>query len=416
VVTQLLKIKICAVSFILSISILVSGNSATALTQEQLEREAMMDKITSHSNGIDFLEKITFFGDMRLRWGVKNRDKSNSSSPSKINQDTERVRLRFRTGAKFHIDKELDMVFRISTGGVGSFNSGNQTLGSGLDKKDISLDQAYVSWSPNAWTIEGGKVKNRFMYSKMIFDSDLTFEGLTEVYKTSLGGNTLQLIGGQYFIEQNSRTTTTDSSNIMLWALQAQLHSTTKIGKTKLALGFYAYDGLRGSPLDNDNGYDTGQRNSMNSGYLLTDMKILDLMMELGTPFGSLYGKLFYEYAINTAENADVTAANTIDSDLDDAYQVGFRYGFKNVKKSGEWQGKFIYRKIEQNAVLSAFNDSTFHEGGTNAKGIQAGLKYQIRNGVQASYTFWDTENERNAVGNLPYDVQMHHLDLKFNF
>jgi hypothetical protein len=154
----------------------------------------------------------------------------------------------------------------------------------------------------------------------------------------------------------------------------------------------------------------------MNSSYLLTDMEVLDLMLELGTPIGSLYGKIFYEYAINTAENADVTAANTIASDLDDAYQVGFRYGYKNVKKSGEWQGKFIYRKIEQNAVLSAFNDSNFHEGGTNAKGIQAGLKYQIRNGVQASYTFWDTENERNTVGDLPYDVQMHHLDLNFNF
>ena len=413
---QLLKIKICAISFILSIFILALGNSATALTQEQLEKEAMMEKISSHAKRVEFLEKITFFGDIRLRWEVKNRDKSNSSSPSKINQDTERARLRFRTGAKFHIDKELDMVFRISTGGVGSFNSGNQTLGSGLDKKDISLDQAYVSWSPNAWTIEGGKVKNRFMYSKMIFDSDLTFEGLTEVYKTNLGGNTLQLIGGQYFIEQNSRTTTTDSSNIMLWALQGQLHSTTKIGKTKLALAYYAYDGLRGSPLDNDNGYGTGQRNSMNSSYLLTDMKILDLMMELGTPIGSLYGKVFYEYATNTAENADITAANTIAAGLDDAYQVGFRYGYKNLKKPGEWQGKFIYRKMEQNAVLSAFNDSNFHEGGTNAKGIQVGLKYQIRNGVQASYTFWDTENERNAVGNLPYDVQMHHLDLNFNF
>ena len=413
---QLLKIKICAISFILSIFILALGNSATALTQEQLEKEAMMEKISSHAKRVEFLEKITFFGDIRLRWEVKNRDKSNSSSPSKINQDTERARLRFRTGAKFHIDKELDMVFRISTGGVGSFNSGNQTLGSGLDKKDISLDQAYVSWSPNAWTLEVGKVKNRFMYSKMIFDSDLTFEGLTEVYKTNLGGNTLQLIGGQYFIEQNSRTTTTDSSNIMLWALQAQLHNTTKIGKTKLALAYYAYDGLRGSPLDNDNGYGTGQRNSMNSSYLLTDMKILVLMMELGTPIGSLYGKVFYEYAINTAENADTTAANTIAADLDDAYQVGFRYGYKTVKKPGEWQGKFIYRKIEQNAVLSAFNDSNFHEGGTNAKGIQVGLKYQIRNGVQVSYTFWDTQNKRNAVGNLPYDVQMHHLDLNFNF
>ena len=414
--TQILRIKICAVSFILSIPIFLFGSSATAFTQEKLERDAKLEKIASHAKGIEFLEKITFFGNMRFRWEVKNRDKSNSSSASTINQDTERVRLRFRTGANFHIDKELDMIFRISTGGVGSFNSGNQTLGSGLDKKNISLDQAYFSWSPNAWTIEGGKVKNQFMYSKIIFDSDLTFEGLTEVYKTNLGGNIIKLIGGQYFIEQNSRTTTTDSSNIMLWALQGQLHSTTKIGKAKLALAYYAYDGLRGSALDNDNGYGTGQRNSMNSSYLLTDMRILDLMIELGTPIGSLYGKVFYEYATNTEENADLTAANTIASDLDDAYQVGFKYGYEKIKKPGEWQGKFIYREIEQNAVLSAFNDSSFHEGGTNAKGIEAGLKYQIRNGVQASYTFLDTENERNAVGNLPYDVQIHQLDLKFIF
>ena len=50
VMAKLLKIKICTVSFILSISIHVLGYSATALTLEKFERETKMEKIASDEN------------------------------------------------------------------------------------------------------------------------------------------------------------------------------------------------------------------------------------------------------------------------------------------------------------------------------------------------------------------------------
>ena len=60
------------------------------------------------------------------------------------------------------------------------------------------------------------------------------------------------------------------------------------------------------------------------------------------------------------------------------------------------------------------FKVLNLREGGTNAKGIQVKLKYQVSNRAQASYTFLDIENERNTEGNLPYNMQIDQLGLKF--
>jgi predicted porin len=134
------------------------------------------------------------------------------------------------------------------------------------------------------------------------------------------------------------------------------------------------------------------------------------------SPLGSKYGNLFYEYTVNTDANAP-SGNNTIAQELDTAWQLGFKYGDKNVKKTGQWQVKTLYRVVQQDAVFYALTDSDFHQGGANAKGIELGAKYAIRQGIQLGYTFFNTENERGDINggklNIPGE---HHLALKFNF
>ncbi len=61
--------------------------------------------------------------------------------------------------------------------------------------------------------------------------------------------------------------------------------------------------------------------------------------------------------------------------------------------------------------------DSSFHQGGTNAKGIELGVNYAIRKGMQLGYTFFNTKNERGDVNGGKLDVPgQHQLDLKFSF
>jgi hypothetical protein len=67
--------------------------------------------------------------------------------------------------------------------------------------------------------------------------------------------------------------------------------------------------------------------------------------------------------------------------------------------------------------VFYALTDSDFHQGGTNAKGIELGAKYAIRKGMQLGYTFLNTENERGDINGGKFDVPGKHLlDLKFKF
>ena len=67
--------------------------------------------------------------------------------------------------------------------------------------------------------------------------------------------------------------------------------------------------------------------------------------------------------------------------------------------------------------MFYALTDSDFHEGGTNAKGIEMGAKYAIRKGMQLSYTFSDTENERGDIHGGKLDIpRKHQLDLRVDF
>jgi len=96
---------------------------------------------------------------------------------------------------------------------------------------------------------------------------------------------------------------------------------------------------------------------------------------------------------------------------------LGFKIGDKKVKKTGQWQIKALYRLVQQDAVFYALTDSDFHQGGTNAKGIELGAKYAIRKCIQHGYTFFDTQNERGDINGGKFDVPRKHLlDLKFKF
>ena len=157
-------------------------------------------------------------------------------------------------------------------------------------------------------------------------------------------------------------------------------------------MALYDYNHLtdQGSAITKQLGSGDGQRNSQVIGTDVntTNMQTLDFMADWSSPIGSKHGSLFYEYAANT--DADAPAGNnTIADDLDTAWQFGFKYGDKKVKKTGEWQITSLYRVVQQDAVFYALTDSDFHQGGTNAKGIELGAKYAIRKGMQLGYTFF---------------------------
>ena len=408
--------------FIFGVLVLVLAGTTSAMTKEELAREALIERVNSHDKLLETLERISWFGDMRLRYEMVDRASDNSTANDADGHlDTDRPRIRFRFGARAHVYEDLDFVFRLSTGGDDASTSGNTTLDGTFGNEAISLNLAYGSWEfMDGLTVQGGKVKNPFMKSEVVWDGDVNPEGLSEIYQKKSGDTTLQFVAGQYIVEETDRNTTVDSDDVVLLAWQAQLHQKTKAGKFKFAVAWYDYNHLTdpGSAITKQLGSGDGQRNSQVTGTDVntTNMQIFDFMADWSSPLGSKHGSLFYEYAVNT--DADAPAGNnTIAQDLDTAWQLGFKFGDKKVKKTGQWQIKALYRLVQQDAVFYALTDSDFHQGGTNAKGIELGAKYAIRKGMQLGYTFFDTKNERGDINGGKFDVPGKHLlDLKFKF
>ena len=408
--------------FILGVCVLALAGPTSAMTKQELQREALIEKVKSHDKLLETLQRISWFGDMRLRYEIVDRASDNSTANDADGHlDTDRARIRFRFGARAHVYEDLDFVFRLSTGGDTASTSGNTTLDGTFGNEAISLNLAYGSWEfMNGLIVQGGKVKNPFMKSEVVWDNDVNPEGLSQIYQQKLGDTTLQFVAGQYIVEETDRKNNIDSDDVILLAWQAQLHQKTKVGKFKFAVAWYDYHHLtdQGSAITKQLGSGDGQRNSQVTGTDVntTNMQTLDFMADWSSPIGSKHGNLFYEYAVNTSADAPA-GNNTIAQDLDTAWQLGFKFGDKRVKKAGQWQIKTLYRVVQQDAVFYALTDSSFHQGGTNAKGIELGAKYAIRKGMQLGYTFFNTTNERGDVNGGKLDVPgQHQLDLQFSF
>ncbi len=408
--------------FILGVCVLALAGATSAMTKQELQREALIEKVKSHDKLLETLQRISWFGDMRLRYEIVDRASDNSTANDADGHlDTDRARIRFRFGARAHVYEDLDFVFRLSTGGDTASTSGNTTLDGTFGNEAISLNLAYGSWElMNGLIVQGGKVKNPFMKSEVVWDNDVNPEGLSEIYQKKSGDSTLQFVAGQYIVEETDRKNNIDSDDVILLAWQAQLHQKTKAGKFKFAVAWYDYHHLtdQGSAITKQLGSGDGQRNSQVTGTDVntTNMQTLDFMADWSSPIGSKHGNLFYEYAVNTSADAPA-GNNTIAQDLDTAWQLGFKFGDKRVKKAGQWQIKTLYRVVQQDAVFYALTDSSFHQGGTNAKGIELGAKYAIRKGMQLGYTFFNTTNERGDVNGGKLDVPgQHQLDLQFSF
>ena len=178
------------------------------MTKEELAREALIERVNSHDKLLETLERISWFGDMRLRYEIVDRASDNSTANDADGHlDTDRPRIRFRFGARAHVYEDLDFVFRLSTGGDDASTSGNTTLDGTFGNEAISLNLAYGSWEfMDGLTVQGGKVKNPFMKSEVVWDNDVNPEGLSEIYQKKSGDTTLQFVAGQYIVEETDRT------------------------------------------------------------------------------------------------------------------------------------------------------------------------------------------------------------------
>jgi hypothetical protein len=136
---------------------------------------------------------------------------------------------------------------------------------------------------------------------------------------------------------------------------------------------------------------------------------------ELKADFGIVEGFVEYdfEYASMPVSIFGNVIQNTVASTSEDE---GWLIGFKlnKCKAPGSWDFRWNYRDLEADAVLGAFSDSDFIGGGTDGKGHELGLNYQLTKNVQAGLTYF--VNERDRGSGSDDDYRRLQADLQFKF
>ncbi|PHH38795.1 putative porin [Pseudomonas putida] len=396
---------------------------------------------------------------------------SSTSLPPLLNTREDRTnqfRLRARLGMKAVISPEWTAGIRIGTGSDNNPVSTTQNLGGGFAKKDIWLDQGYLNWKPtDELTLTGGRFANPFMSTDMLYSNDLNFDGVAAIFDHKLNRD-WGVFGtvGAFPVDYTNDTTTSngfdkeESDN--KWLYGAQIGAKWAINsnnRLKGALAYYRFDDIQGQrsspcePWAGAPGCDTdGTRAAFmqkgNSVFLLRDItpnpanptttpqpqfvglasefNLLDLNLvwdaDLPEDFklrsqGNYIHNLGYDEG-DMRKRAEGQIVNNLNSNGEiesgaNAWMVQFTLGNAlDLKKQGDWNLFAGYKYIQPDALPDGFNDSSFHLGGTNAKGYFLGGNYGLAKNVYATGRWLSTE----AVYGAPFDIDVLQLEINTRF
>ncbi|POA33354.1 putative porin [Pseudomonas sp. GW456-12-1-14-TSB6] len=442
----------------------------------------------------DWASRISFDGDIRLRdesryYSGSNSNeivdfaKLNNNGPYDVNpnsstalppllntrEDRENLfRLRARLGMKAVISPEWTAGIRIGTGSDNNPVSTTQNLGGGFSKKDIWLDQGYLTWKPSdELTLTGGRFANPFMSTDMLYSNDLNFDGVAAIFdhKLSRDWGVFGTVGA-FPVDYTNDTTTSngfdkeESDN--KWLYGAQIGAKWAINsnnRLKGALAYYRFDdieGQRSSPCEpwagapgcDSDGTRAAFMQKGNSVFLLRDItpnplnptttpqpqfvglasefNLLDLNVVWDTDLAEDFklrsqGNYIHNLGYDEGDMRKRSAGqlvNNLDSNGNiesgaNAWMVQFTLGNAlELKKQGDWNLFAGYKYIQPDALPDGFNDSSFHLGGTNAKGYFLGGNYGLAKNVYATGRWLSSE----AVYGAPFDIDVMQLEINTRF
>ena len=442
----------------------------------------------------DWVSRISFDGDIRLRDEsryysgsnsneivdfAKLNDKgpydvnpnSSSNLPPLLNtrEDRENLfRLRARLGMKAQVAEDWTAGIRSGTGSDNNPVSTTQTLGGGFGKKDIWLDQGYLTWkATDELTLTGGRIANPFFSTDLLYSNDLNFDGVAAIFNHKLNRD-WGLFGtvGAFPVEYTNDTSTSngfdkeESDN--KWLYGAQIGANWAINsnhRLKGALAYYRFDDIEGqrssacepwagAPGCDSDGSRVAFMQKGNSVFLLRDItpnplnpaataqpqfvglasefNLLDLNLvwdadlpenfKLRSQANYIHNLGYDEGEMRKRSAGQIV--NNLDSNGElesgaNAWMVQFTLGNSlELAKQGDWNLFAGYKYIQPDALPDGFNDSSFHLGGTNAKGYFLGGNYGLAKNVFATGRWLSSE----AVYGAPFDIDVLQLEINTRF
>jgi len=354
-------------------------------------------------------KNLKFTGDLRLRYEAFDYTSGSAAETDPQN----RFRFRLRTGLEKKFNDEWKAGFALASGGTtGDVTSTNTTFDSNFIPKDIYIDKAFATYTPN-WgkkgpiektEITGGKFKNPFENgsSDMVWDRDVSPEGIYEKFDFRiLDTESIKATGwftaGQFVLNEDSGTAG-GNADAELYAYQFGVNPKFKVPGMEKPLGWTSavswYDYSDYAVSSNFGTLARGNTNGTGDATQLDakDFGVIEFYNELNIPVAGIPVRPFVDVARNMSEKAPISSAGGQDM----AWALGLTLG--KAKEKGEWEVGYTYKNIEANSVVGAFNDSDFGTGHADKRGSVFKAKYMVTDFLEAGFTAIFVNNISNVL------------------
>jgi hypothetical protein len=412
----------------------------------------------------DWLERIRFEGDLRLRLQQELFDRNNTPAaffqaqgapgnpayaPDLTNttEDRTRLTLRARFGLLAQVGQNVQAGFRISTGSLTSPASTSQTLGGGnnnFNRYTVGLDRAYLRWRPETWLqFDGGRMPNPFFATDLVWAEDLAFDGVAATVRrrltdrflgiATIGAFPLQELEGSKRdrwltgVQVGGEWTLNEETRVKFGVAQYHFRSIEGVPEAAGSLGTALYGiseyrrNLRqkGNTLFNIADPLAAAPNNVLWG-LASRFAPLNLTASAEfAQFDPVYITVSADYVKNLGfDRSEIRARTGIDLEARTAgYQYRAQVGDRALRNARDWQVFGAVRRLERDAVPDGFTDTTWNLGGTNYKGWSLGASYGLDRNAWATLRWTSTRALTYPGGPwAPFAVDIVQLDFNARF
>ncbi|MCK4606510.1 MAG: putative porin [candidate division Zixibacteria bacterium] len=354
----------------------------------------------SNSVASTWWETIKLKGDLRYRHEMIDREGKNKRN---------RQRIRVRIGLSADVSAYSKVSVQLASGSDDPVST-NQTCDDAGSTKPIGLDLAYFRTSHGClpgFQLIAGKMKNPFFKpgkSELIWDSDWNPEGGAATFAKESGTFDLTLIGAGFWIDERSSS---DESYLAAGQAVGRLHFNERKSSVALGGSIFNYVNTQGyEPFyDHEDPMGNSTVPFVDDGdtvlHYANDYELLELFGEVTHKFNSTPVTVMWDYVTNIAADS-----------LNAGWLFGVRVG--KTKKSGSWQFQYLYKQVEQDAVIGVLTDSDFIGGGTDGKGHEIGGAVQLATNTSLQFTYFINKIGINAASPVDFNRLQADVQLKF--
>jgi hypothetical protein len=361
---------------------------AAAAAQKEAEKKELKELASKESGVPDWVKNTKFKGDLRLRYEARDRQDD-------VRGTQGRGRFRLRAGAETAINEQVTVGFGLASG-TGDQRSANQTFGNAFNRKSIWVDYAYAKYAPVKWfSLTGGKFANPIWQpSDMLISADINPEGAALKVEGQMASNIALFFNGGVFVLNDSNGSSPSTADPLISVFQPGVKwNMTKDTFIRFAPAYYVYSDLKGTKAFNATNYPAGYNNvslsstntATTAGNYAFNYSAINWAGEVGftnpfctswIPYLSIMGGYL--------QNPDPSHDNT-------AYLAGFSIGYPDVKKAWDWSLEYTFRRLEKDASLDLFPDSSYYNGNTNVMGHRVKLLFGVAKNTALGLNYYNT-------------------------